>query len=164
MAVRDQVSIDELRGVDVFTGLADHELEQIARVCRRRTYQAGERCVVQGENAEEMGVITDGKATIEMRLEVVPYTQMLSMATLTRGNMFGWSALVEPHVFFASLRSTGNTQAILMKASDLQAVFRERPSVERIVMRNIATIMSTRLRDSWSQLTRLVAEMVKQGR
>jgi hypothetical protein len=48
--------------------------------------------------------------------------------------------------------------------SDLQRIFKEMPSIERVVMNNLATIISHRLRDTSSQLVRLVAEMIKQVR
>ena len=99
-----------------------------------------------------------------MRIEVTPYTQTISIATLTRGNVFAWSALVEPHVITASVRSTERAQIICIKASDLRRIFKERPSIERVVMKNLATVISSRLRDSMAQLVRLVAEMIKQGK
>jgi len=164
MNTEGQISIEDFRGADIFAGLSDHDLEQIAKVCIQRTYQAGERCAVQGETADELCIVNGGKVAIEMRIEVTPYTQTISIATLTRGNVFAWSALVEPRVLTASVRCTERAQVICMKASDLQRIFKERPSIERVVMKNLATVISSRLRDSWAQLVRLVAEMIKQGK
>ncbi len=93
MNMQEQVSTRHLREVDIFAGLADHELEQIAKICRRRAYQADECCAVQGETTDELGIVNEGKVAIEIRLEVVPYTQTLSVTNLTRGrvmtSMFG---------------------------------------------------------------------------
>ncbi len=164
MDTQEQILIRDLRETDIFAGLSNNDLEQIAESCDLRTYQAGERCVVQGKTADELGIVNEGKFEIEIRLEVAPYTQTLNIATLTKGNAFAWSALVEPHVLTASVRCIGKGRAFHIKASDLQRIFKERPSIEHIVMKNLAAIMSSRLRDSWGQLTRLVAEMVKQGR
>ena len=164
MDTQEQILIRDLRETDIFAGLSNHDLEQIAGICDLRTYQAGERCAVQGKTADELGIVNEGKVAVEIRLEVAPYTQTLNIATLTKGNAFAWSALVEPHVLTASVRCIGKARAFHIKASDLQRLFRERPSIEHVVMKHLATIMSSRLRDSWGQLTRLVAEMIKQGR
>jgi len=164
MNTEDQISIKDLQGVDVFAGLSGNELELIAKVCSQRTYQAGERCAVQGEIMDELRIVNEGKVAIEMRIEVTPYTQTLGIATLTRGNVFAWSALVEPHVLTASARCIKKAQIVCIKASDLQWIFKERPSIERVVMKNLATVISSRLRDSMTQLVRLVAEMIKQGK
>ena len=164
MNTEDQISIKDLQVVDIFAGLSEQELEPIARVCSQRTYQAGERCAVQGEVTDELLIVNRGKVAIEVRIEVAPYTQTLGITTLTRGNVFAWSALVEPNVLTASSRCTEKAQIICIKASDLQWIFKERPSIERVVMKNLATIISSRLRDSRTQLMRLVAEMIKQGK
>lgn len=159
-----QVSIEALRGTDIFAGLSGHDLEQIAKVCVERTYQAGERCAVQGEETDELRIVNGGKVAIQLRIEAAPYTQTLTTTTLTRGNVLAWSALVEPHVQTASARCIGMAQVLCIKASDLQRIFKERPSIERVVMKNLATVISSRLRDSFTQLVRLVNEMIKQGR
>jgi CRP-like cAMP-binding protein len=164
MTTEEQISIKDLQGVDIFAGLSIQELELIAKVCKQRTYPAGECCCVQGEVIDELRAVNGGKVTIEMRIEVAPYTQTLRVATPTKGNVFAWSALVEPHSLSASARCIERAQVICIKASDLQWIFKERPSIERVVMKNLATIISHKLRDARSQLVRLVAEMIKQGK
>jgi CRP-like cAMP-binding protein len=164
MTTKEQISINDLQGVDVFTGLSGHELELIAKVCKQRTYQAGERCAAQGEVIDELRIVNGGKVAIEMRIETAPYTQTLSFTKLAKGNVFAWSALVEPHILSASARCIEKAEVICIKASDLQRIFKERPSIERVVMKNLAMIISHRLRDTRNQLVRLVAEMTKQGK
>ena len=164
MDTQEQILIRDLGGTDIFAGLSHYDLEQIAKYCSLRNYQAGEHCAVQGKTTDELGIIKEGKVAIEIRLGVAPYTQTLNIATLTRGNTFAWSALVEPHVLDASVRCIGKVEVVYIKASDLQGIFRNWPSIEHVVMKNLVAIMSSRLRDSWGQLTRLVAEMIKQGR
>ncbi len=164
MTTRERVAARDLAGIDIFNGLSEQELEQIAKVCTIQEYQAGERCAVQGEAANVVRVLRRGKAAVEMRIEVVPYTQTLNIATLTGGNVFCWSALVAPNVLTASVRCIERCQIISLEAADLQGIFKERPSVERMMMKNLSTVISLRLRDSRDQLVRLVAEMIKQGK
>lgn len=164
MNTEEKISIKDLKGVDIFAGLPEHELEQIAKVCTWHTYRAGQRCAVQGETIDELRIVNEGKVAIETRIDVTPYTQTLSMATLTKGNVFAWSALVGQDVHTVSARCLDNVQIICIKASDLQQIFKDRPSVERVVIRNLAGVINSRLGDSRTQLVRLVAEMIKQGK
>ena len=164
MTTEDQVSIKDLQDVDIFAGLTDQELEPIAKACRQRAYQAGERCAAQGEVIDELRILNGGKDALEMRIEVAPYTQTLGLTTLARGNVFAWSALVEPNVLTSSARCIEKAQIICIKASDLQRIIKERSSIERVVMRNLAKIINYRLRDTRNQLVRLVAELIKQGK
>ncbi len=104
MTTQEQISIKDLQGVDIFAGLSDHDLEQIAKACSQRTYQPGEHCVIEKETMDELRIVNEGKVAIETRVQYVPYTQMLGIGTLTRGNVLAWSALVGPHVITASAR------------------------------------------------------------
>lgn len=156
--------IKDLRGVDIFAGLSNYELEQIAGICRQRIYHAGELCAIQGETTDELRIVNAGKVAIELRIEVAPYTQTLRLATLTGGNAFAYCSLREPYEFIASGRCLGEAQIISIKASDLKRIFRERPSIERVMMRDMAAVMCSRLKDSMTQLVCLVAEMIKQGK
>jgi CRP-like cAMP-binding protein len=159
--------VKDLRGVDIFTGLSSYDLGQIAEICHRRIYNAGELCAIQGETTDELHIINSGKVAIELRIEVAPYTQTLRVTTLTAGNAFAYcslSSLREPYEFIASGRCLGEAQIISIKAPDLQRIFGDRPSIERVMMRNLATVMCSRLKDSMTQLVCLVAEMIKQGK
>ena len=164
MDTQKQILIRDLEKADIFAGLSNHHLEQIAEICALRTYRAGEHCAVQSTIADELGIVNEGEFAVEIRIEAPPYTHKLNVANLTKGNAFAWSALVEPRVLTASIRSVGEARAYHIKASDLQRIFRERPSVEQVVMKNLAVIVSSRLRDSWRQLARIVAEMIMQGK
>jgi len=164
MGTQEQLLIKDLRETDIFAGLSNHELEQIAKVCTQHTYKAGQRCAIQGETIDELRIVNGGKVAVELRMEVAPYTQTLSIATLTKGNVFAWSALVGQDAHTVSARCIDSTSVICIKASDLQQVFKERPSIERVVMKNLASVINSQLKDSRAQLVRLVAEMIKQGR
>ncbi len=166
MAMRavERASVRDLRDVDIFTRLADSDLEEIARYCEQDTYAAGEYCALQGDTTEELHIVKEGKVAVEVRIDVAPYTQTVNIATLGRGKVVAWSALVEPNILTASVKCLERTQVINIKASHLQRVFKERPWVEATVMRNLAVVISSRLRDSRAQLVSLIAEMIKQGK
>ena len=164
MITQERILTADLEKADIFAGLSNYHLEQIAEICDLRTYRAGERCAVQDTIADELGIVNEGEFAVEIRIEVPPYTHTLNVATLKKGNAFAWSALVEPRVLTASIRCVREARAYHIKASDLRRTFRERPSVEQVVMKNLAIIVSSRLRDSWRQLERIVAEMIMQGK
>lgn len=164
MYTQENVSIIDLQKVDIFAGVSDYDLEQVAKICSLRTYQAGERCAVQGETTDEVRIVKEGKVTVEMHIEIAPYTQTLNITTLTKGNLFDWSALAEPRALTSSVKCIDKSQIICIKASDLQRIFNEKPSMGLVVMRNLVRIINTRLKESRAQLVRLVVEMIKQGR
>jgi len=99
-----------------------------------------------------------------MRIEVAPSAQTLRIATLTRGNILDFSTFLEPHAPTASAICLEKADIICIKAMDLERVFKEEPSIEHKVMKNLVAIMGSRFRASRIQLARLVTEMVKQGK
>jgi CRP-like cAMP-binding protein len=164
MYTHEKGSIRDLRDVEIFIGLSDDDLEQIAKICSRRTYRVGEYCAIQGMTSDELQIVNDGKVAIEMRIEVAPFAQTLRITTLTKGNILDFSAFLEPHAPTASAICLEKAETICIKTINLEGIFKERPSIEHKVMRNLVVIMGSRFRASRIQLARLVAEMVKQGK
>lgn len=163
MATIQRVSVVDLRGVDIFAGLSDDILEQIASACTHNAYKAGEYCAIQGKATDQILIVNSGKVSVEMRVGVARHSHTVTVKTLTKGQLGAWSAIIPPHILTASLRCLEDTQMIGIKGSDLQRIFVEKPSAESVVMRNLAAIVSSRLRDTYTQLTRLIAELIKEG-
>ena len=157
-----QISIDELRDIELFAGLSDDEFERIAKISSRRSYLVGEHCTIQGITSDELQILNEGKVAIEMRVEVAPSTQILRIATLTRGNILDFSAFLEPHAPTTSAVCIEKAETICIKARNLECVFKESPSSEHKILKNLVKIMGSRYRASRIQLARLVAEMAKQ--
>ena len=164
MKTAEQVSAKDLQGVDIFAGLSDDSLEQLAKFCNRRVYEAGEYCAAQGETMGQLLIVNGGSVTIEMQIEVASQAHTVTIAVLTKGRVCGCSAaLAPPNTLTASIKCVERAQVISIRASDLQRICEERPSLGYTVMKNLATIVSSRLRESRTQLERLVAEVIKQG-
>jgi CRP-like cAMP-binding protein len=154
---------EELRNVDILAGLNPKELEMLSSLCVFKSYATGEYCGHTNETADELLIVNNGKVAIEMRINVQPYNQKLTVATLSKGQVCAWSALVEPYVLTSSIKCIEPSQIIAVKASDIQRIFRENPKFELVMMRNLTKIIASRLRDSHKQFVNLVAEMIKQG-
>ncbi|MBA7711151.1 hypothetical protein ES703_120106 [subsurface metagenome] len=164
MEITEQVSSKDLRGADIFAGLSDDNLEQIAKSCKQHLYEAGEYCAVQGEMTDHLFIANGGKVAIEMRIHVAPHTHTVTIATLTKGSLCAWSALVPPHTLTASVKCVERTPILSIAASDMQRIFEKEPSIERTVMKNLAGMISSRLRDTHTQMVRLIVEVIKEGR
>lgn len=161
METAQRVPIEDLQVADIFVGLPDNNLEQIARSCTKRTYKAGDYCVVQGKTPDYLIIVNEGKVGIEMRVDTARYSHNVTTGTLTNGQVGAWSALVPPFVLPASLKCLENSNIISIKNSELQRIFKENPAVEAMVMRNLAAVISSRLKDCHTKLGSLIAELIK---
>ncbi|MDD5289494.1 MAG: cyclic nucleotide-binding domain-containing protein, partial [Dehalococcoidales bacterium] len=139
------------------------DLAELSNLCLFKSYANGEYCGHLNEPAEELLIVNKGKVAIEMRIDVQPYNQKLTVATLSKGQVCAWSALVEPYVLTSSIKCVEPSEIIAVRASDLQRLFKENPKIELVIMRNLTKVIASRLKDSHRQFVNLVAEMIKQG-
>jgi len=49
-----------LRGVDLFEGLTDQELERVVKICNERRFSPGEMITKEGAEGNELFIITEG--------------------------------------------------------------------------------------------------------
>lgn len=163
METAQHISIADLKVVDIFIGLSNEQLKEIAERCTQLKYRAGEYPAVQGKTTDQLMIVNDGKVAIEMLIDVPRHAYTITIATLTKGRVCAWSALVPPHVLTASVKCIETTPMIAIQGESLRQIFNTNPFIEATIMRNLAGIISSRLRDSNTQLTRLCAEVLKEG-
>ncbi|MBM4465070.1 MAG: cyclic nucleotide-binding domain-containing protein [Chloroflexi bacterium] len=152
------ISIRTLREFPIFEGLTDDELERIAAFCREEVYEAGTTIHEEGSVAEYMYIVQGGKVILELELELQPYAspRRTTIEVVSKGEAFGWSALVEPYTRTLSARCTERTSLIILKGSDLLDWFASEPHVGYKVMTGIAKIVGSRLRDTRDKLVSFV--------
>ena len=163
MEIAERISSKDLKCVGIFEELSDVSLEKIANICIEKQYEAGEYCAVQGEQTDHLLIVKRGKIAIEMEVHVPPHTHTVTIATQADGRVCSWSGLVPPNTLTSSVKCLEKTFMLSIAASELKRIFEKEPLIELIVMRNLARVISSRLRDSHIQLERLIAEVIKSG-
>lgn len=135
-----------LSQVELFDGLDEQELDQIAGICQQRTLQAGAVVTKQGEAGDELFVIADG--LVEVIHEETPQDPSpRTVVNLGQGQVFGEMALVDYGPRSATIR-------VISDDATLQAIDREafmqlceaHSRLGFVVMRNMAADLSFKLR------------------
>lgn len=139
----------------VFEGLTDDELERIANLCREEVYEAGVTIFEEGKAADYLYLVEEGEVVLEMELELQPYAspKQTIIEVATKGEVFGWSALVEPHILTLSAKCTERAKVIVIKGSDLLDLFDSEPRIGHSVMGRVTQIVASRLKDTRQKLT-----------
>jgi signal transduction histidine kinase len=152
------ITIQALSKFPIFEGLTNDELEKIAALCREEVYEAGAIIHEEGSAAEYLYIVQDGKVTLEMELELQPYAspRRTTIEVVTKGEAFGWSALVEPHTRTLSAECMERTRLIVLKGSNLLDLFDSEPHIGYRITRGIAEMVASRLRDTRQKLTSFV--------
>ena len=151
------VSVQILKGFGVFKGLDDSELSKLVELCRERTFGEGAFCFHQGKRAMELHLCRSGKVDIVVELSQPSGIVEVTVHTVEPGEVFGWSAVVEPHIYTGSARCTERTVDICIKGSNLTDLFEQNPRMGYIIMRNLSSAVSSRLADTRQKLTALMA-------
>jgi len=139
----------------IFEGLTDDELERIAALCREEVYEAGTTIHEDGAAAEYLYIVQEGTVALEMELELQPYAspKQATIEVVTRGEAFGWSALVKPHIRTLSARCMERAKIFVIKGSDLLDLFDSEPHIGHRVMEKVTQIVASRLKDTRQTLT-----------
>ena len=151
------VTIADLKRFGVFKGLEDDEMAAIAELCRERTFGKGAVCFSQGKRAMELHLCRSGKVDIVVELSQPSGTTEIAVHTAMAGEVFGWSAVVEPHVYTASARCAEKTEDICIKGADLLKLFEQNTRIGYVVMRNLSSAVSSRLADIRRKLSMAMA-------
>ena len=111
------VTIERLRETEIFHSLSDEELEMVSPVCQSRVYDNGAIIVREGEESTEIYVVDDGAVNCE--IEPLP-NQRVAVCTVTKNCVFGWSALLSPHRYTATV--VGDTAIAACGLNEKQAM------------------------------------------
>lgn len=137
------VSIQDLKGFELFNGLEDAALGEIAKLCRERVCEPESIYFTEGNKAEDLYLLRQGKVEIVFRSP-----RRCSKAAVTiigPGRVFGWSALVEPGILTASARCTKRAQVITIRGADLLDIFEKNSHIGYVVMKNLSAVIGSRL-------------------
>jgi CRP-like cAMP-binding protein len=135
-----------LSQVELFDGLQPAELEQIAKICRERSYRAGEVVAQQGAAGDELFVIWEGLVEV-VHSGSSQDSQPRTVVNLGQGQVFGEMALVDFGPRSATVRVVSDTAKLqAIRREDFLRVCDQHHRVGFVVMRNIAADLSFKLR------------------
>jgi CRP-like cAMP-binding protein len=150
---RQMVPFQVLGEFDLFRGLDDGELEKIADLCEERDFEEGAVVFRQNSNANELHLCRFGKLNIVVRLHE-PWARDVTIYRAKAGEVFGWSALVEPCLYTSSAKCAEKTREVYVKSSDMKELFDRNPRIGYVVMCNLSATIASRLNETRQKLSR----------
>ena len=146
---------DTLKSAEFFGALETGYLEKVGNLCRGGSYREGEIIFREGDEAAEFYVLTDGRVVLEMEVRPVPERPAIPTAVevVTKGESFGWSALIEPHVYTLSARCVTNCTVLAIKGDILLNVMADETGLGFELMKRLARLVSIRLAHTRLRLT-----------
>jgi signal transduction histidine kinase len=153
------VSVDLLRPLSLFKGMSDAELERIASLCQVQAREKGTLICQEGTDADALYVVLKGKVALEKMIQLSPRSRPrpATLEVLETGDSFGWSTVVEPHVFTKSALSLCPVELLRVDGEGLRALLNEDHHIGHELMASLTKVVASRLQDAMDTLSYFVS-------
>jgi CRP-like cAMP-binding protein len=142
-----------LREIPFFAGLDDEELDSLSAIACEISFQSGDLIFDEGDSAHTLYLLLDGWVDIVIEInDHQDNRQQLVVTTLSSGDMFGWSAAVEPYVYTTAAVCVSPVKAIGFSKIDLQHLFETNQRLCYIIITRICQIIASRLHTTRLQM------------
>jgi CRP-like cAMP-binding protein len=132
-----------LQQMPIFGGITDEVLEYLLQSTRIVTRHANEYFFHEGDKAEELYVLEQGKVEILRHWHGQDYR----ISTMGQGDCFGEMALIDFCPRSASVRALEDSRAIELSATGLQQLYEKDPAQFTMIYMNLGRELSRRLRE-----------------
>jgi hypothetical protein len=139
--------------VDILRGLTKEQKHQVRNLGRIEHYEPNVIICTEGEKAQRLCLVEEGRVGVESRLVI---GMRFPISIIYSGQAFGWSALVPPYLYTATVVSLSKTRVIAIEQEALLSMMRANPSFGLTIMENVASIVGSRLRTLEMQLVGLL--------
>lgn len=133
------------RQSDIFQGLSDGELSQLAHICKMVSYPAGETICSEGECGSEIFVLAEGKASVIVKGN---RKKSVQIGSIGQGEIFGEMSIIEDLPRNATLITDVNSKLVVIDRGELENLMNKNSHLGKMVMQNMAQGLSRKLRRS----------------
>jgi CRP-like cAMP-binding protein len=143
-------AIEALKRCEIFLGLDNNDLQKIVDLssCQENVCQPEEVIYNAGQAAEHLYVLVEGK--VDLVAEVSTPTSKLLRPTLItiigKGSVFGWPALVPPHIYSLTAIAKAPVHVLAIGGSDIRSLFRLYPHIGYEVAQCLLQVVASRFR------------------
>jgi CRP-like cAMP-binding protein len=140
---------DFLKRLDMFNGLSDAELLDVAALCGEASYKTGDIILNIKDPADKFYLIRNGTVQIITNPEVFetkPELADVLLVTLGKGQSFGEMGLVDRGARSATVRAASDTDVYVINCDKFLELCHTDTRLGFLVMRNIAADLSFKLR------------------
>jgi len=148
------VAPETLQDFPFFAGLSEIQLKSLSIIANEVSFQRGDFIFREDQPAHSMYLLLEGWVDIIINANAQGTRQEL-VTTRTPGDIFGWSAVVEPYVYTASAVCASPAKAVDFKGSDLLALFEMDARLCCLFTKRICQVVADRLQATRLQLVSL---------
>ncbi|MGA7146100.1 MAG: cyclic nucleotide-binding domain-containing protein [Desulfobacterales bacterium] len=136
--------MEDLKSIIMLSDLNSSMLEKTLKVTKKTTYSSGEYIFKEGDYAEYLYAVLNGKVGLELQKNT---STLVMISTITRGYAFGFSALVdtENRRYISHAKALSDINLLKWSVEDLRKLFHKDCEMGYLLMKRIAKIAKKRL-------------------
>jgi CRP/FNR family transcriptional regulator, cyclic AMP receptor protein len=136
--------MEDLKSIIMLSDLNSAMLEKMLKVTKKTTYSSGDYIFKEGDYAEHLYAILDGRVGLELQKDA---STLVTINTITRGYALGFSALVdtENRRYISHAKALSNVSLLKWSVEDLRKLFHKDCEMGYLLMKRIAKIAKKRL-------------------
>jgi len=138
------ISAEALQSFPLFAKLDLDFIRELVANAEEVAYQKDIWLFYEGDEADVLYLIMQGSVDLKLILDKHKQTYV-DLSRLDEGESFGWSAIVEPHVYRLGAVTAGNTHLVKINGQQLRRLMEQHPAQGYIMMHGIALAMASRL-------------------
>jgi CRP/FNR family transcriptional regulator len=150
----DGDSAEFLRGIPVFAGVPDKELQTLAASARAESYRVREYVFMEGDPADWFCIVRSGRIKI---LRQSRAGKEVVLELLGRGEVFGGVAVIERRPYPASAQTAQASVVLKIACEPIIALSERHPAI----IREMALMIGRRLRDAHDSVKSLAVDSVE---
>lgn len=138
------LEMEDLKSIIMLSDLNGSMLEKMLKATKKTSYSAGEYIFKEGDYAEYIYAVLNGKVGLELQKNT---NTLVMMNTITRGYSFGFSALVdtEQKKYISHAKALTDVNLLKWSVEDLRKLFHKDCEMGYLLMKRIAKIAKKRL-------------------
>ena len=129
---------------ELFKNVGQDALEMVRSYGSERAYESQAVVFREGERAENFYILVDGKVHV-----VIGEEEEICFAIDRTGQVFGWSALVEPYQYRAGAHCLIPANLVEIPREAIERVLHDYPTDGAIIFRNLAALVTERMYEAY---------------
>ena len=156
--------IDGVKDCDLFSNLDSDRLERLSVLGRGAHHRKGTLIFIEEDEATDLYILRSGMVVLEMGLRPSPERPVMPtpLESITPGECFGWSAIVEPHSYTLTSRCLEDCSTLAISGRKLREAMAADPGLGYEVMSAMSRVIAHRLAETRFRLTSGIGLILQQ--
>jgi CRP/FNR family cyclic AMP-dependent transcriptional regulator len=150
-----KINIDFLEKVQIFQGLNQGQLAEIAKLCQAAQFKSETKLFEQGEDAAYLWIVEAGRVDLKFDPPGGAASGPNTISSIAKAGAFGWSSFAPPNKYrLSGYCSDKRCKLIKVDREGLRQLFEKDPDIGYLVMSNVAAVVGTRFNEFQEEAAR----------